>query len=216
MFRKLAGLLTVAATGMFLSNVASAQIDGTAHDLAGVIPGLDEICVVCHAPHNNLNANGDLLWNHTASTNEGAFTVYDSPTLDGAAGQPGPTSLLCLGCHDGTVAVDSYGGATGTLNIDNAVFGADTQPFGADLGNDHPVGVTYDPVADTALNATTTPVTFGDTSTGTVANMLQAGGVECASCHDVHATLSGGPTGNLSLLNVDNTNSALCLACHIK
>jgi predicted CXXCH cytochrome family protein len=201
MFRKLAGLTAIA--GLFLAGTASAQITGTDHDLRTRLT-INEICVVCHAPHNNLSAPGELLWNHSPTTQ--AFTAYSSPTLNGASSGPGETSLLCLGCHDGVVAVDSYGGSTGTDLITGAA------AFGADLSDDHPVGITYDPVADTELQATTNPVTFGS-GAGTVADMLQANAVECASCHDVHNTLSA---GNAQLLNVSNVDSELCFACHNK
>ena len=208
MFRKLAGLTAVA--GLFLAGTASAQIANTAHDLRGEITGLTDVCIVCHAAHNNQNAQDDLLWNHDPTTQ--TFIPYGSPTLDGASAGPGPTSLLCMGCHDGVVALDAYGGVT--TPSEGPLTGG--LAFGADLSNDHPVGITYDTVADAELNATTTPVTFGNADTGTVANMLQAGAVECASCHDVHATLSGGAGGNGFLLNVDNTGSNLCFACHNK
>ena len=46
-----------------------------------------------------------------------------------------------------------------------------------------------------------------------VADLLQAGAVECASCHDVHDTVSNGAGG---LLVIDNANSALCTTCHNK
>ena len=54
MFRKLAGLAAVA--GLFFVGTASAQIAGTAHDLSAVTGAGAEVCVVCHAPHNNQNA----------------------------------------------------------------------------------------------------------------------------------------------------------------
>ena len=208
MFRKVAGLTAVA--GLFVAGTASAQITGTAHDLRDNIAAETEICVVCHAPHNNQNAQDTLLWNHDPSTE--TFIPYDSITLDGASAGPGATSLLCMGCHDGVVALDAYGGVTtpseGPLTGNLA--------FGADLSNDHPVGVTYDTVADTELQPISNPVTYGNASAGTVADMLQDGAVECASCHDVHATLSGGAGGNATLLAVANTDSNLCFACHNK
>ena len=211
MFRKLAGLTAVA--GLFIAGTASAQITNTAHDLRGDITGLTEICVVCHAAHNNQNGANELLWNHDASGV--AFTPYTSPTLNGASAGPGPTSLLCMGCHDGVVAIDAYGGSADAG-------GAITDPaltFSANLQQDHPVGVTYDTAADPELNdpAATQPL-FGDGQNRPVTFMLQDGAVECASCHDVHAQLSGGITAgaNPNLLNVTPTGSALCLACHIK
>lgn len=219
MFKKLVGLLTVTVAGLFLSGVASAQITGTAHDLQTEL-GNSDICVVCHAPHNNQNADGELLWNHDPSANVGLFTTYSSVTLDPGAspGQPGPVSLLCLSCHDGSVAVDSFGGTTGTLNIDNIAFTTGQTPFGISLGNDHPIGLTYIEGAANEMNTiATTAVTFGDASAGFVSDLLfGADVVECASCHDVHATESGGSGGNPSLLRVSNTGSQLCLSCHTK
>ena len=220
MFKKLVGLLTVAVTGLFMASTASAAIDGSAHDFAGLLTGsgaTTEICVVCHAPHENLNADGTLLWNRTIQT-VGAYTAYDSPTLDGASAGPGTTSLLCLGCHDGTIAVDNYGTiSTGNQFIDGVggSFG-DVAAFDVNLSNDHPIGVTYDTTAttgDAELNDAATAVTFQDASTGDINDMLQAGAVECASCHDVHDTVSNGAA---SLLVIANTNSALCTTCHNK
>lgn len=216
MFKKLAGLTLVA--GLLFAGTASAGIEGSAHDLRSAVFGTStgEICVLCHAPHENLNANGELLWNHVATTT--TFVPYDSPTLDGASAGPGATSVLCLGCHDGTIAVDSYGTVTGTLNIDGPGGDlGDVAAFGADMGNDHPVGVTYSPGTavgqDAELNALNTAVTFGSGATGTISTMLQAGAVECASCHDVHNTLSN---GNATLLLINNASSDLCLTCHQK
>jgi hypothetical protein len=118
MFRKLTGLAVVA--GLFVTGTASAAITGSAHDLQSEVFGTaptGEICIVCHAPHDNKNDAGEVLWNHAASSWDGNFTIYSSGTLDGTASQPGETSTLCLGCHDGTIAVDSYGDNTGSIKI---------------------------------------------------------------------------------------------------
>lgn len=65
-----------------------------------------EICVYCHTPHG---ANAQVrapLWNRTVNTSE--YTIYDKPrTLNRPIGQPGPNSLTCLTCHDGTITIDS-------------------------------------------------------------------------------------------------------------
>ena len=209
--KKLTGLAAIA--GLFFLGTASAQITNTAHDLRGEIAGLTDICIVCHAAHNNQNAQDELLWNHDPTTQ--TFIPYSSPTLDGATAGPGATSLLCMGCHDGVVALDAYGG-TGTIT-EGPLTG--NVAFSSDLSDDHPVGVTYDPAADAELQPIDNPVNFGpagSTTVGTVAQMLQAGAVECASCHDVHATLSGGNGGNGNLLTVNNAGSDLCFACHNK
>jgi predicted CXXCH cytochrome family protein len=204
----------VAATALLFAQLASAgTITGSAHDFSASGWSGGEVCKTCHAPHNNLNAAGSLLWNHAAST--ATYTLYSSPTMNATTGQPAGTSKLCLSCHDGTVAIDSFGGATGTNFV----------PAGANLGNalgnDHPISITYDAAlvtSDGSLALVTKPVTIGSgtqTKTGTVQTMLlTADKVECASCHDVHNTYTAGTGGNL--LKVSNANSALCLTCHVK
>ena len=66
-----------------------------------------EVCVYCHTPHG---ANSTLpkapLWNRTIPGN--TYTLYNLPLTSGQVPtQPGPNSLTCLSCHDGTVAIDS-------------------------------------------------------------------------------------------------------------
>ncbi len=67
------------------------------------------ICVYCHTPHGaNKSIQGAPLWNRTV--NPGNYTIYDKETTLGLAGRmslPGPNSLTCLSCHDGTIAIDS-------------------------------------------------------------------------------------------------------------
>jgi predicted CXXCH cytochrome family protein len=225
MFRKLVGLTTFAVSGLFLAGTASAAISGSKHDLStydfGTNGSIQEICVVCHAPHNNGNAQDTLLWNRV--TNTTTYTPYDSPSLDDpGTPTPGATSMLCLGCHDGTVAVDSYGGATGTNFIDGqgGDFG-DVAAFDANLSNDHPIGITYisgtGTIWDSEMHTPSTKtITYGSespTTGGFVSDLLYSNKVECASCHDVHNTKSA---GNLKLLNVTNDGSTLCLSCHNK
>jgi len=64
------------------------------------------ICVYCHTPHGGNTQIQAPLWNRTI--NNGTYTIYDKPTtLMRPIGQPGPNSLTCLSCHDGTIAIDS-------------------------------------------------------------------------------------------------------------
>lgn len=199
-----AALLLVAAN----SFAQSGTIVGSGHDFSWAGWSNNEICIVCHAAHNNLNLPGELLWNHTNSTAD--YTVYSSPTFDQvAASPPSGSSKLCLSCHDGTVAVDSFGGAIGTEFL-----GDSDLNFGTDLSNDHPISFPYVVGEGEELNPVNTTVTFGDGSGGTISNMLFDGQVECSSCHDVHNTKSG--LNSDYLLLIDNTDSALCLTCHDK
>ena len=198
-----------------LTGFAMGQITGSAHDFSGDAWSGGEICIVCHTPHNaDTTVSGSPLWNHEV-TATAAFTVYSSITMDaGPLGQPDGDSKLCLSCHDGTVAVDSFGGTTGAVNIstfDND--GTQTAGYaniGTVLSNDHPISFAYQDSIDNGdaeLNPTTTTVTGG-----TIASvMLKGGNVECSSCHDAHNT---GNNGNLLIMS--NAASALCLTCHKK
>jgi predicted CXXCH cytochrome family protein len=134
--------------------------------------------------------------------------------MNATTAQPGSTSKLCLSCHDGTVAVNSFGGTTGTTFLS----GGDN--LGTALTNDHPIGFTYDAAlvtADGALQPITTAVTIGSgtkTKVGTIAsNLLYAGKMECASCHDVHNTFTA---ASGKLVKVSMASSALCTTCHAK
>ena len=192
---------------------SAGTITGSAHDFSGSAWSGGQICIACHAPHNtDTTVTGAPLWNHAVSA--ATYTLYSTPTFDGASTitQPGGTSKLCLSCHDGTVAVNSFGGTTGTTMITG------TKNLGTNLSNDHPIGFTYDAAlvtADGALNPTTTAVTIGSgtkTKSTTIAGMLFAGKMECATCHDVHNTFTAGS----KLVKVTTTASAICLTCHAK
>lgn len=180
------------------------QITGTAHDFSSAgWNASGEICIVCHTPHNAISATDAPLWNHTLTT--ASFTLYSSSTLDATLGQPDGNSLLCLSCHDGTVALDSYGGATGSTTIGAGGL------VGTDLSDDHPVSFTYDATLyglDPGLNdPDNTNSGLGSTITD---DLLFSGKMQCGSCHDVHDDTNG------NFLIISNDASALCLTCHNK
>jgi predicted CXXCH cytochrome family protein len=87
------------------------------------------------------------LWNHTLKP-ASSYTLYGSgssylATID-------EVSRKCLGCHDGTVAVDSYGsnpGASITGTMASDAMGKGTAGFvvgaGGNLTHDHPIDVLY-------------------------------------------------------------------------
>jgi len=200
--------ISMATLGLLLvAGLAGAQITGSAHDFSSQGWGTNEICQPCHTPHNASTALPVVLWNHavTAAT----YTLYSSPTMNATTGQPDGVSKACLSCHDGTVALDSFGGSTGT----NFIGG--NANFGTDLSNDHPVSFTYDNTLATADGGLHPPATTPSGLGGTIAaDMLFGTGntqVECASCHDVHNA------ANLEfLLLKSNAGSSLCLTCHAK
>jgi hypothetical protein len=53
----------------------------------------------------------------TAAVTQGTFTPFTSATLDAIVGDPDGVSKLCLSCHDGVTAVDSFAGTTGTIFV---------------------------------------------------------------------------------------------------
>jgi len=189
--------------------VAAGTIVGSEHDFS-TQGWTNQICIVCHTPHNaDTSVVAAPLWNHEVTNS--TFILYNSPTLEGTVNQPSGTSKLCLSCHDGTVAVDNFGGTTsGTNFIDGPA------NFGVDLSNDHPISITYENVLDTGLADPATLVTIGSAGSSRTGSLTQllipAGTVECASCHDVHNTFTA--AGNL--LKISNDSSSLCLTCHTK
>ena len=217
------GVAASVLMGLLSSQAVAGTITGTVHDFSALTVGNfnGELCAVCHTPHNSdTSVTAAPLWDHEVTTQ--VFTMYDSPTMDASpsgTGQPGGASRLCLSCHDGTVALDSFGGATGSIFMTNP---DKTVGAGGDLTDDHPISITYDAalsVLDPGLNnPDTTTVTIGEagdkTRTGTVtALMTSAGSVQCSSCHDVH---NGFTIGATPLLKVTNQGSAICLSCHNK
>jgi predicted CXXCH cytochrome family protein len=208
------GSMALISSICLMSGANAGTIVGSAHDFSNLW-GSDEICIFCHTPHNaDTTIALAPLWNHEITT--ATYTTYDSATLDADVGQPGGISILCLSCHDGTVAVDSFGGKTGTRIIpeDSRVY------IGKDLSDDHPISFIFDDglaALDSGLHyPSSTTVTIGSdkTKTGTISDVLLFNDkLECASCHDVHNTFT---TTDGYLLKISNVGSGLCLTCHDK
>ena len=193
--------------GVVLAVAAHGAITGSAHDFSTASWNFGgEICQPCHTPHDaGLDVPGAPLWNHQVTN--ATFQLYASPTFEGSStiGQPTGPSKLCLSCHDGTVALDYFGGFTGGGNFAFLT-------LGTDLRGSHPISFTY----DAALAATDTglynPVTKNSGLGGTIhVDLLHDGKVECSSCHNVH-----NESGAEYLLVKSNGGSSLCLTCHNK
>lgn len=201
------------------AGAALAAITGSPHDMrthiTGEAQGYDEVCVYCHTPHSS--AMTAQLWNRTNGTLL-AFTPYTSSTLDATVdGTLGAGSLLCMSCHDGTLAVDSlynapkYGNSANNISGGVALNGSKmivgSAKFDADMTNDHPIGFTY-PADGVDVGLVLIGTVQGSTYvrlTGASEDQL-----ECASCHDAHNTTYP------PFLRSTNQGSQLCLRCHIK
>jgi len=162
-------------------------------------------CIFCHTAHHSNGATP--LWNHSMSgvTN---YIVYSSTRLDTlnvTVPQPNGSSRLCLSCHDGTVALGSVSSRTSPIDMQG---GTTTMPSGAnnlgtDLSADHPVSFIY----DSALAARDPEIKDPGLLTGAV-HLDKSSRLQCTACHDPH----NNQFGNFLVMN--NTGSALCLACH--
>lgn len=186
-----------------------ADLRGSAHDFSGLSP-TQEICIFCHTPHNADTSVTDApLWNHEVTTRN--YILYNSPTFDATPSQPQGASRLCLSCHDGTVAVDSYGGQSGVIFL-----GGDLAIGADELSNDHPVSFSYDDALAIEDGELFLPSSSPSGLGGTIQeDLLFNDRLECSSCHDVHNGASAAAV-NDSLLLVTQASSQLCLTCHDK
>lgn len=189
----LAGVSLVALVGLTAVQ-ARGGVGGTAHDLSGNGWGTDQICKPCHTPHNANGSAGAPLWNHTVTS--ATFTLYSSPTLNATMGQPVGVSKLCLSCHDGTVAMDSFPGGSNSHTMTGDAM------LGTNLSNDHPISFDY--------NAALVALDPGLKDPATTGLPLYNGKLECATCHDVHNNTLD------PFLRSTVVGSALCLKCHNK
>jgi len=170
------------------------------------------------------------LWNHTLQTNT-TYQMYQNgpgapqdPTTPNASQAiaggmaPGGTSLLCLSCHDGSVAVNSYGDTSQLSRSQSRGTTTIRTPYriGGDglLANHHPIGFDFDLVqaGDPGIRPADA-ASFGGGEP--VRSHLYGPGnrrMECGTCHAVHST---GTTGEALLWKSDQ-RSAFCLTCHLK
>jgi len=210
--RKTGIILVVGLAMVMVTSLSWADIAGSKHDLSSggssTFKGTsDQVCIYCHTPHN---ANADKLiplWNKTTTATD-SFTLYSSSSLQATPGQPAGVSKACLSCHDGSLAVDSYGVGVGAVTGSKLITGASRSLIGTDLSNDHPVSFTYNPALVTADGGG-----LHDPTTLTEVRLFGTGAdqMECSSCHNVHAT-----TGVSMFLRMNNAGSAMCLKCHNK
>ncbi len=219
-------------------------IVGTSHDLSAAAgqahnygdtteqAGTDRICIYCHAPHHSLMPHDTIrylpLWNHAESLHT-VFTMYSNGVVFGESVQkgstvveytntPGTSSLLCLGCHDGSVAVSAYGytpsssmgSSTGAKATDRILIGGGI----ADLRNHHPIGVDYYEAVsrNNQIRPPSSPLRGVNKYGLTIEDLLSNGRVECTTCHDVHNTRNE----SLKFTWVKDLRSDFCLTCHIK
>jgi len=167
-----AAAVLLAAAMLAPAFAQTANIANTPHNLSRSGPnnnlsnvrapagGETEICVFCHTPHAASTTVAAPLWNRSTVTT--TYTRYTSPSLDantilnGFSDQPAGSSLLCLSCHDGMLALGNVNvlrGQPATIALNNTASGrmppgmgemtGYTRLLGTDLTNDHPISITY-------------------------------------------------------------------------
>lgn len=208
---------------MAIAATALGDIAGSHHNFGKRVGGnSQQICNPCHTPHNaSLTERAAPLWNHAVTTS--TFTPYTSPTMDAPSGQPGGVTKLCLSCHDGTVAIDSFDGRNGTQMIVRQA------NLGTNLQMHHPISIRYDSALAAQDGGLWDPSTTASGLGGTIqSDLLRGDRLECVSCHDVHVSRSTGACsdchgthgGSLyketKSLWKSNALSAFCLTCHKK
>jgi predicted CXXCH cytochrome family protein len=255
--KRLLNFFAAATMSLLAANFAYAEgIQNSKHDFSAATWSDKEICKPCHTPHNADVTITGRLWAHTLST---ATYVYHGGTAtnDGSTrGEAGTGSAtqsdmdgatrLCLSCHDGTVALDSFMGKNGVsdgkfIGDADGQHGAATANLGNgavanDLTNDHPVG--YKAVYDenSGQNAQGTGhYRYNPRASVTAAGLKFATSKTPVTAGSTDRTRGAALTGNLpsvscvtchdvhnagaqedGLLRISNEGSALCLTCHDK
>jgi len=187
------------------ARVNSQSIVTTKHNLSISGPGTvkatteSQICIFCHTPHNS-RPNAPL-WNRNDPGL--TYTLYSSSTLQASPGQPDGSTLLCLSCHDGTIALGSVISRQSIINFATGSF----MPSGVsnltkNLRNDHPVSFVYSSGIATADGQLKVPTAITPPVT------LESGKMQCTSCHDPHKNIYS------DFLVATSQNSNLCNSCH--
>jgi len=194
-------LFVMGGSGLYSQSVVT-----TVHNLSvsgtGTVKATSEteVCVFCHTPHNS-NPSGPL-WNRN---DPGAtYVLYNSSTLQAVPGQPDGSSLLCLSCHDGTIALGDVVSRTADISFSGGVtrMPAGKSNLTTDLSDDHPVSFIY----NSALSVSDGQLK--DPSAISYPVALENGKVQCTSCHDPHNNIYS------DFLVTSTQFSGLCFKCH--
>lgn len=265
-------LATALLGSLMVASSAMAGIANTKHNLGSSGTGPNntdatgEICVFCHTPHGSEAGVKAPLWNKKVSTTS-SYTTYatmNSSSIDGGITDVGSVSIACLSCHDGTQAMDVMVNSPGTgtvVDADNAglsdktagstvtgnmiigTVGNGIANLGADISNDHPVGIQYagggitnsqtvmndgDFKAPTKKIINSVPVWWvnttaaGSTSGREKTDMMLYTRTDLSTdtvaqpfveCASCHDPHSD---VNKTFLRISNDGSQVCLACHTK
>ncbi|MCK5334874.1 MAG: cytochrome c3 family protein, partial [Gammaproteobacteria bacterium] len=197
---------------LFTLFLVSLQINAgvltTKHNLSTSGPGSikagseQQVCIFCHAPHSA--APMSPLWNR--ATPGSTYTPYSSSSIIASPGQPTGASLLCLSCHDGTIAIGEILSQADPISMTgSSMIPQGKTRLGTDLSDDHPVSFVF----DNSIVSQNSELVSPSSLTGKV-KLDKTGQMQCTSCHDPHDDSNG------KFLVMQNTASALCKTCHQK
>ena len=223
-------LVLCVALSAYASRAPKSAVFGSAHDFKTTgeySPGGASytLCNFCHIAHKFGSAPTGpsyLLWNHTLS-NVSSYGVYTSESMSSTPTELGgqlTVSNLCLSCHDGTVAVNSWYEVVAGKNFQplptGTLFMAEDHTV-RDLSKQHPVNFVY-PDATTAANIGILPAANTSSIDGNGNGPLFGGRMQCATCHDAHA----GPSSGAHLFfrtfpstPAQTTTGSFCVYCHL-
>ena len=171
----------------------------TRHDLAIYLrssspdAGEDPRCVFCHAPRSHSLLPG--LWNEGQPDHLLVYP-YDRPSEELPAGKPGGSSLMCLGCHDGTIALGDIVSRTESAEAARG----ETR---TNYSDGHPVSLPYEPGSGEAGMALESRDRLPEQ-----VRLDARGKMQCTTCHDPHDDAYG------NFLVMENSDKTLCVACH--
>ncbi|MBN1250848.1 MAG: hypothetical protein JXR51_01955 [Bacteroidales bacterium] len=160
-----------------------------------------EVCIFCHTTHST-NPIGPL-WNRNDPGS--TYILYDnsiSNTFQSTPGQPDGSSVLCLSCHDGTIALGNVISRSAEINLAGSYSTMQgINNLTTDLSDDHPVSFVY----NSTISATDGQLIFPPTYPVKLDNNSK---LQCTSCHDPHSN------NYQKMLVSSNQFSELCFRCH--
>jgi len=215
----IAAFSLVMVSAMGWAKAPKSAIAGSAHDLRTSFQTASyTLCSFCHVAHKTGAAPegpGYLLWNHTFSSVT-TYGVYQSDSMKATdltdLGGQTTVSNLCLSCHDGTVAVNSFYEPISGANYQPITEGNYFMPGSAtirDLSKTHPVNFTYNA---TVANEAGMLVPASSSSVDAAGEIpLFNGKMQCATCHDPHNGASGIFEQNFP----EQASGSFCTYCHL-
>lgn len=187
-------------------------IAGSKHDFTITYNGTDgsytsiNKCNTCHSPHK-VKRNRPLwrrddpsatavwtMWNGS-NTGQELTTVLNNGYIS-AEDFSASSSGLCMGCHDGAIALSDTSGAK--------MLAAYKGTWGRNLKDSHPVAK----VVVLGIDGWQANLAQGNSASGSNVELETGGTVGCTSCHSMHSSDRNRP--------MLQRKGEMCMSCHDK